>query len=182
MFIRIIPNLFTPLFFSCNSRLTINLSAVHAIQVVIFLTSDEIRIKNWLNRAFYADKKIKALDMLVRQCRERAEGLMQCGKCNEKGRSDTVLNDTENAFIKLADIEQKYSRQKVELLNITDEISETVAELHDDDLETVLIHRYLLFHTVEQTAELMNYSIRATQYKHKKAIEKLCTLLHCFAP
>ena len=30
------------------------------------MTPEEIKVKNWLNRAFYADKKIKALDMLLK--------------------------------------------------------------------------------------------------------------------
>lgn len=146
------------------------------------MTPEEIKVKNWLNRAFYAEKKVKALDMLVRQCSVRAERLSRCGEENYTGKSDTVLNGTENAFMKLADIEHKYSEQKKELENTFGEISEAIALLHDDELEAVLIHRYLLFHTIEQTAEFMHYSIRATQYKHKKSIQKLCTLLHCFAP
>lgn len=137
------------------------------------MTIDELKVKNWLNRAFYAEKKVNALDMLIKQCRERAEGLIRCGQYNDSGRSDTALNGTESTFMKLADMEQKYSRQKAELLEISDEISKAVAELHDDDLETVLIHRYLLFHTIEQTAEFMNYSPETVKRKQRKAIGKL---------
>lgn len=137
------------------------------------MTIDELKVKNWLNRAFYAKKKVNALDMLIKQCRERAEGLIRCGYCNDRGRSDTALNGTESTFMKLADMEQKYSRQKAELLEISDEISEVISELHDDDLETVLIHRYLLFHTIEQTAELMHYSPETVKRKQRKAIGKL---------
>lgn len=43
----------------------------------------ENEIKAWLNRAFYADKKVKAVEMLVQQCRERAQGLSVCYECNE---------------------------------------------------------------------------------------------------
>lgn len=146
------------------------------------MTPKEIKVKNWLNRAFYAEKKVKALDMLVRKYRTHAERLSRCGECNYTGGTENVLNGTENAFMKLVDMEQKFSDQKKELENISKEISEAIALLHDDELEAVLIHRYLLFHTIEQTAEFMHYSIRATQYKHKKSIQKLCTLLHCFAP
>ncbi len=145
------------------------------------MTSEEIKVKNWLNRAFYAEKKVKALDMLVRQCRTHAERLSRCGEGNYTGKSDTVLNGTENAFMKLVDMEQKYSDQKKELENISKEISEAIALLHDDELETVLIHRYLLFHTIERTAELMHYSVRTIKNKQHQAIRKLCPLLPCFA-
>lgn len=139
-------------------------------------------IKKWLNRAFYADKKIKALEELVLQCRERAESVSTCCEGNDKGKCSGSKNGTESALMKLVDTEQKLQRQIFELIDIADEISEAISKLNDDDLEAVLIHRYILFHTIEETAESMNYSVRATQYKHKKAIEKLCTLLHCFAP
>lgn len=137
------------------------------------MTPEEIKVKNWLNRAFYAEKKVKALDMLVRQHRMHAEGFHGSGEHNYTGKSDTVLNGTENAFMKLVDMEQKYSDRKAELFKISDEISKAIAELHDDDLETVLINRYLLFHTIEQTAELMHYSTRTVKRKQKKAIQKL---------
>lgn len=130
-------------------------------------------IKHWLNRAFYADKKAKALDMLVRQCRERADGLSRSPEGNDKGRSDTAENGTENALMKLAEMECKAEALKAEAANVSDEIWEAILKLHDDDLVTVLIHRYILFHTIEQTAELMNYSPETVKRKQKHAIEKL---------
>lgn len=146
------------------------------------MTDKQREVKHWLNRAFYADKKVKALEMLLRQYRERAESVSVCCEGNDKGKCSGSKNGTEDALMKLVDTEHKLQHQIFELLDITDEISEAISKLQDNDLETVLIHRYILFHTIEETAEIMNYSVRATQYKHKKAIEKLCTLLHCFAP
>ena len=146
------------------------------------MTPEELKVKNWLNRAFYADKKIKALDMLLRASTMHAEGLTRVQQYNYTSKSDTRLNGTQDAFLKLVDMERKISEQKKELENIFEEISKAIALLHDDELEAILIHRYLLFHTIEQTAEIMHYSTRAVKYKQKKAIEKLCTFLPCFAP
>lgn len=145
------------------------------------MTDKQLEIKHWLNRAFYADKKVKALEILLKQHRERAEGFAVCCECNDKGKSSGRKNSTEDALIRLADIEQKLQQQIAELSGITAEIVDAVSKLCDNDLETVLIHRYLLFHTVEETAELMNYSPRTVRDKQKKAIEKLCLLLPCFA-
>lgn len=143
------------------------------------MTANEI--KAWLNRAFYADKKVKAVEMLVQQCRERAESVSVCYECNDKGKSTGFKSGTENALIRLADMEQKLQRQIYELISTADEVSDAIALLNDNDLETVLIHRYILFHTIEETAELMHYSPRTVRDKQKKAIEKLCLLLPCFA-
>ena len=145
------------------------------------MTQKEIKVRNWLKRAFYAEKKVKALDMLVKKYRTHAERLSRCRECNYTGGMENVSNGTENAFMKLVDMEQKFSDQKKELENISKEISEAIALLHDDELEAVLIHRYLLFHTIEQTAEFMHYSVRTIKNKQNQAIRKLCPLLPCFA-
>ena len=144
------------------------------------MTPEEIKVKNWLNRAFYADKKIKALDMLLKASKMHAEGLDGVRQYNYTGKSDTRLNGTENAFLKLSDIERKYNEQKQELIKTFNEISENIRLLNDNELETILIHRYLLFHTIEQTAEFLNYSPETVRRKTNKAIEKLCEkLLEC---
>ena len=83
------------------------------------MTTQELETRHWLNRAFYADKKAKALDMLVRQCRERAEGLSRCSVGNDKGKSDSAENGTENALMKLAEMERKADEQKVEAVETT---------------------------------------------------------------
>ena len=137
------------------------------------MTQKEIKVRNWLKRAFYAEKKVKALDMLVRKYRTHAERLSRYRECNYTGGTENVLNGTENAFMKLVDMEQKFSDQKKELENISKEISEAIALLHDNELETVLIHRYLLFHTIVQTAEIMHYSPETIKRKQRKAIGKL---------
>lgn len=139
------------------------------------MTVEEVR--HWLKRAYTIDKNLKALETLINQSREHAEGLSSSGH-NNIGKSDTRLNRTENAFIKLADIEYKYNKQEQELIKVSDEISDAVAELNDDRLEIILIHRYLLFHTEEQTAELMNYSVSTIKRQTKKAIIKLCNILN----
>ena len=139
------------------------------------MTTEEM--KRWLNRAFYADKKITALNMLIVQCRERAQGLSRSSDTNEKGRSDTTNNNTESAIMKLVETERQAEEQRTNATNAVKEIQEAIAKLGDDDLETVLTHRYLLFHTIEQTADIMNYAPRTVRQKQKLAIEKLCQLM-----
>lgn len=139
----------------------------------ILTTIEELDMRKWLNRAFYADKKAKALGMLVQQCRERAEGLSRASEGNDKGKSDGTENGTENALIKLAEMERKADEQKAEAVNVSAEIQDAITNLHDDDLESILIHRYLLFHTIEETAQLLNYDPRTVKRKTKAAVEKL---------
>ena len=139
------------------------------------MTTDELELRHWLNRAFYADKKAKALETLVQQCRERAQGLSVSWECNDTGKTDGSENGTENALIRLAEIERKALDLKLECADILSETLTKIWELHDDDLEAVLINRYILFYTIEQTAEIMNYHPNTVKCKVKKAIQKLCT-------
>ncbi|MCR5074661.1 MAG: hypothetical protein K6A79_02470 [Ruminococcus sp.] len=135
----------------------------------------ELELKHWLNRAFYADKKAKALDALAQQCRERAQGLTVNWECTDVGKSDGAQNGTENALMKLADIERKALNLRLECANILSETLAAIWKLEDDDLEAVLINRYVLYYTIEQTAEIMNYATSTVKNKIKKAIQKLCT-------
>jgi DNA-directed RNA polymerase specialized sigma24 family protein len=134
-------------------------------------------MKAFLNRAFYADKKIAALNMLIAQTRERAQGLSRSSDGNLKGKSDSNNNSTESALLRLAELEQQAQVQRVYAADVLLEIQQKIALLKDDDFETVLTHRFLLYNTIEQTAELMNYAPRTVRQKQKQAIEKLCQLM-----
>lgn len=138
-------------------------------------------VKKWLNRAFYADKKANALKELVLQCRERAEGVSACLNSNDGGGSTSVKNSAEEAILRLLDMERKLEREISGQLRIVDEIYDVISRLDDGDLESVLIHRYILFHTVRETAEILNYDPRTVKRKQKQAIEKLVTKCPCLS-
>lgn len=139
------------------------------------MTEKELDTRHWLNRAFYADKKAKALEMLVMQCRERATGLVRSSEGNDTCKNSTAKNGTESALMRLAEIEEKAEHQKAEAVKVSAEIQDAISKLHDDDLEAVLINRYLNFLTIEQTAEIMNYHPNTVKAKVKAAVMKICT-------
>ena len=137
--------------------------------------NDEQKAKiAWLRRAFYAEKKVKALEMKLERDRSLAERISR----SYSGISGTASgNSTEDALIRLADTQQQAQEQLVRLETIRKEISLAIAEIDDDDLQAVLMWHYLNYLTFEQTAEKMNYSERNVRYKHKRAIDKLCLVL-----
>jgi DNA-directed RNA polymerase specialized sigma24 family protein len=141
----------------------------------------QLEVRKWLKRAFYADKKVKTLELLIRQCRERAERVSVCYEGNDKGKSSGCENGTEKALMKLADIELKAQRQKEKAADVSGQVWDAITLLHDDDLEAILIHRYMLFHTVEETAEIMNYDSRTVRRKQSEAIEKLVRKCPCLS-
>lgn len=138
---------------------------------------NDSELRHWLNRAFYADKKIKALDVLVERHRERAQGLSRYTDGNNKGKTDGAENSTEKALIKLTELQSMANKQRAEAVNELEKIQNAISLLKDDDLESVLIHRFLLFESIEDTAAAMHYAPRTVRKKQKVAIEKLCLLV-----
>lgn len=131
----------------------------------------EVQMRNYLEGHFYASKKIKALEEERRQLRISAQG----GAVSYEGNyTTTKANASERTLVRLADEEKKIDDEIVRLRNKQREIRQLISSLDDDDLEAVLIFRYVVHNTEEQTAEKMNYAPRTVQEKMKKAIRKLC--------
>lgn len=143
------------------------------------MTSTEM--KSWLDRALNANKKVDALNMLVQQCRDRAQGLSRTLESNEKGKSDSTKNGTESALMQLIEIAEKAELQRARAVCIIAETQNAIALLDDNDLETILTYRYLLSVKIDEIAELTNYAPRTIRKKQKEAIEKLCRLMPCNA-
>lgn len=116
------------------------------------------QVKEWLKNAHYAEKKIQLLDQIINK---NKENIKKYGKC-EKDK----------------ELEQNIMKQREELVKFTNDISEAINKLNNYELQTVLIYRYLLFYTVEKTADLIHYDVRTTYKKIKKAIDTLTTLLN----
>ena len=136
-------------------------------------SNDDFDIRDWLNRAFRAEKKAQALQMLVQQRRENATGLVRVSEGNDKGKSDTSKNGTESSLIQLVDVEEKFQKCKAEAERVTEEIFKAISSLNDDELEAVLINRYLNYMTIEDTAEFMGYGVTTIKRKIKEAISNM---------
>lgn len=131
----------------------------------------ETEMRNYLEGHFYASKKIKALEAERRQLRMNAQG----GAVSFEGNyTATKQNATESNLVRLADEEKEIDEQIVRLRQKQRDIRQLISSLNDDDLEAVLIFRYIVHNTEEQTAEKLNYAPRTVQEKIKKAVSKLC--------
>lgn len=131
----------------------------------------ETEMRNYLEGHFYASKKIKALEAERRQLRMNAQG----GAISFEGNNATgKSNATERNLMRLADEEKEIDEQIVRLRQKQRDIRQLISSLNDDDLEAVLIFRYIVHNTEEQTAEKLNYAPRTVQEKIKKAVSKLC--------
>ena len=133
------------------------------------MTENEVR--DYLESHFYASKKIKALEAERTQLRLDATG---GAICYEDNNTASKTNGTERKLMSLADEEREIDSQIAELRCLQRKVRESISSLHDNDLESVLIYRYIAYHTEEETAEGLNYAQRTVQEKIKKAIKKIC--------
>lgn len=138
------------------------------------MTQEQTKKRDWLNRAFYAEKKLNAL-LHKRECdRQRAQRITAAIECNDKGKSDGHSNGTEAALFKLLGSDEEYSSYLKEYLDIRHEIETAIHTLEDPELEAVLIYRYLDFvPSHERIAEKMNYSVGTVKRRYKKALSKV---------
>ena len=80
----------------------------------------------------------------------------------------------------LAESDEKYDNALHDYSLLRREIETAIESLHDDELETIFMYRYLDYKTMEQIAEIMNYNERTIRRKHHSGIEKLSgNVLEC---
>ena len=146
------------------------------------MTLEQMETSAWLNRAFYKDKKVRALTSLLERDRARAQGLTVNYGGADKGRSGGRENGVEAAMQICAETSEAYDKALCEYNAMRREVSQVINGMRDDELEALLTYRYLEGLPMEEIAERMHYSVRSVKYKHKQALDKVCTLLHCIAP
>lgn len=137
------------------------------------MTDEQFEKIAWLNRAFHAEKKVKALGSLLERDKERAKDISANYEKNDKGKSDSRTNGMEEALLMLAETEEKYNKALVDYTHCRREIETVIRELHNDELEAVFIRRYLNYQTITDIGRAIMYDRKTIQRKHKAGLEKL---------
>ena len=136
------------------------------------MTDEQIAKRNWLNRPYYAEKKLNALYDKCKRDRERAERVSQVYGGIDKGKSDNRENGTQKLMDVLTDSIEEYEKYAEEYVEIRREAEKAIATLDDAELEAIFIHRHLNYAKVDKIAEIMHYSSRTILDKYKKGLEK----------
>ena len=134
------------------------------------MTTEQIQKIHWLNRAFHADKRAKALEMKAEHDHNIAERITR----NYSGTGGTASgNSTEDALIRLAETERLAQDELRNLVQIRQEISDAVSSVDDSDMQAILTLHFLAYETFEEIAEKLNYSRATIMRKYKKALDKM---------
>lgn len=136
------------------------------------MTVEQLEIINYLNKAFYLNKRI---DALIAEKKENEHIAMKCtaNYDNDGSANPSKGNSQEKILIKIAEQENEIDCFIDKLVDIRKDISNQINSLENSDEQTVLSLRYLSYMTMEQIAEEMHYDKRTVQRKHQKAIGKM---------
>ena len=141
------------------------------------MTEEQKEIRKWLNRAFHTKHAIGALESVRNEKRSMA-ALCGMNYENDGSTNGSGENRQEQKNINLCEIDYKIDQARKELIRIYSEIETVINNVEDIELRAVLTYHYLSYITWETVAEKMNYSVRTVKYKHKKALDKVCIVLH----
>lgn len=139
------------------------------------MTTQELReIKNWLNRGYIIDKRIKQLkeqywqfEAIVTRCTSVYSDSVS------RGNSDPIDRKCE-----LVNRQIELEAETIELLNILAEISDAIREVKDPQCNFLLKARYLLFKDWATIAvELSPNAPYCYDYVKKELNNKACRLL-----
>lgn len=132
------------------------------------MTDKEKDITNYLNGAYYLDAKITALRKLKEDSKE-----IQVTRYENIGCNSSNENHSEIKMARIADMSLRIDEELKRLSQLKNEIFDIICNLNDDELETILIYRFLQFMTIEQIADEMHYSTKTVTRKLHRAIEKM---------
>ena len=133
--------------------------------------------KEWLNRGYKLDKEINALLKEQSAALTRATG-STCGTNAERVQTSR-RNTTEDRFINYASYSEMIDNRIDELYAIKQEILSAINKVNDAVLRTLLIEKYVNFHTWEQIACNMNYSyVHVVHNLHPKALNAISKIVN----
>lgn len=133
--------------------------------------------KEWLNRGYKLDKEINALLKEQSAALTRATG-STCGANAERVQTSR-RNTTEDRFINYASYSELIDNRIDELYAIKQEILSAINKVNDAVLRTLLIEKYVNFHTWEQIACNMNYSyVHVVHNLHPKALNAISKIVN----
>ncbi len=126
------------------------------------LNSKQTKAKEYLKQAFRYSEMLKA-------------SLEEIERVNKSHSSDPAFV---NAVIKLADLEKQVDQEIVDLLDMKQEIRNTINQVSDVNGVLILRYRYLDFMKWEDIADKMGYySIKSLHRIHHSALEEVADIL-----
>lgn len=143
------------------------------------LNSKQTKAKEYLKQAFRYSEMLKASLEEIESIRSMSTNIaspdLTKERVNKSHSSDPAFV---NAVIKLADLEKQVDQEIVDLLDMKQEIRNTINQVSDVNGVLILRYRYLDFMKWEDIADKMGYySIKSLHRIHHSALEEVADIL-----
>lgn len=146
------------------------------------MTDEQLEKIAYLNRAFYADNKIKALEAVRLRNKSIAERCTASYE-NSGGTSGGHENSQERILHQICDDDLKIAEQIDNLLNCRRDVQTAIAEVKNDEYETILYMRYLAYMGMQEIADTLHYDRKTITRKHLSALDKVkCPMMSLNVP
>lgn len=134
------------------------------------MTDEQLQKKRWLNRVKSAEKTALVYANIYDTKKEIVYFMKKeyriCGSASKKNIIEMKITD-------MLEAERQMNEQFEEVERITEEVHKAIHSIPDERLALLLNARYMLFQTHEQTAEMLNVSVKTAKRLHKKALDAL---------
>lgn len=132
--------------------------------------------KQYLSQAFYLDKQIESklqqMDSLNALATKATMTLSDMPKNPNK-----PLSRMEDTVVKIVDLQEEISKDMEKLVDIKEDIVNTIKGINEKEIQTLLEKRYLCFEDWEQIAVDLKYNIRHVYRIHSKGLKKIHEIL-----
>lgn len=128
------------------------------------MNEEQTRKAEFLNRSFYADTKVKALEALRDKNLSIVERYEKC----------TAEHDVLKDQIRIQN--EKIMTEIKKMMSYRDETQKAISNIKNDKygiLESILSMRYLSFMSMQDIADAIGYDRKTIQRKHKIALDSL---------
>lgn len=126
-------------------------------------------MKKYLQQAYRIDTQINSKIEQIKSLRELAEKTSAALNGMPSGNG----NRTEDAIVKMVDLQHEVCDEVTELVNIKREIGRIINGVESPEYRTVLELRYMSFLKWEEIAVIMGYSMQRVFQIHKEAINAI---------
>ena len=135
-----------------------------------------MKAKEYMQRAFFLDKRINSLIRQVNSLWNQATNITQVMSDMPHNPSGDI-SKLENRVVDICDLTDEIRKQTDKLKALRKEMMGVVAKVPDPEYQLILQERYFEMLTWEDVACDINRSVRSAQLMHGKALEVVQEIL-----
>ena len=137
------------------------------------MTTEQIRNRDWLSRAYRMEQKLCALREKCIIYRERAERTRSTLSSVGSGKNDSRRNVTKESLEALLQSSEEYRQCEGTYKTVRCEVESAIGTLLDPDVQTVMIYRYLGFLSMNRISQILDCDRSTIYRRHSRGLKEI---------